>query len=75
MFTELLPNNYKGIHRQTHRHTRPTVLLMLHVFITMEASLLSLCLATKGGIHFTEPLHSNDRRDTHTNTQTGGRDL
>jgi hypothetical protein len=29
----------------------------------------------KGGIHFTEPLPSNDRRDIHTDTQTDGRDL
>jgi hypothetical protein len=27
----------------------------------------------KGGIHFTEPLPSNDRRDTHTDTQTDDR--
>jgi hypothetical protein len=29
----------------------------------------------KGGIHFTEPLPRNDRRDTHTDTQIDGRDL
>jgi hypothetical protein len=31
--------------------------------------------APKGVIHLTEPLPSNDRRDTHTDTQTDGRDL
>jgi hypothetical protein len=37
--------------------------------------LSSRCLATKEGIHFTEPLPSNDRRDTHTDTQTDERDV
>jgi hypothetical protein len=37
--------------------------------------LRSSYLATKGRIHFTEPLPSNDRRDTNTDTQTDGRDL
>jgi hypothetical protein len=29
VFTELLPRNDKGIHRQTRRHTRLTILLLL----------------------------------------------
>jgi hypothetical protein len=49
--------------------TRPTILLLLRVLPRER------CLATKGEIQFTEPLPSNDRRDTHTDTQTGGRNL
>jgi hypothetical protein len=49
---------------------RPTILLF-HVFVAAETYLPSCCLAKKGGIHFTEPLPSNDKR----NTQTDGRDL
>jgi hypothetical protein len=73
-FTELLPSNDSGIHRQTYRHTRPTIILLLCVFIAEGTCLPSRCLAT-GGIHFTEPLPSNKRRNTHIGTQTDGRDL
>jgi hypothetical protein len=34
-------------------------------------SLQSRCLATKGEIHFTEPLLSNDRRHTHDRLMGG----
>jgi hypothetical protein len=37
--------------------------------------LLSRCIAIKGGMHFTEPLPNNDRRDKHTLAQTDGKDL
>jgi hypothetical protein len=33
------------------------------------------CIAKKGGMHFTELLPSNDRRDTYTDTQTDERYL
>jgi hypothetical protein len=80
---KLLPSNNRGIHRQTHRlsfdktwttqkMTCTIILLLLHVFIVMGTCSLSHCLATKGGIQFTKPLPSNDRRDTHTDTQTDG---
>jgi hypothetical protein len=59
----------------THRHTRPTVLLLLHEFVAAGKCLPSRCLATKGGIHFIEPLPSNDKSDTHTDTQTDEKDL
>jgi hypothetical protein len=44
-------------------------------FVAAGKSLPSRCLATKGGIHFTEPLPNNGGRDTHTDTQIDGRDL
>jgi hypothetical protein len=45
------------------------------VFVAAGTFLPNSCLATEGEIHFTEPLRSNDTRDTHTDTQTDGRDL
>jgi hypothetical protein len=64
VFTELLPSNNKGIHRKTHTLTRPTIILLLRVFaaagtclpscclaMKREETLLSLFLATIGGIH------------------------
>jgi hypothetical protein len=58
----LLPIKDRGIDR----YTRPTILLLLRVFGAAE---------TEGGKHFTEPLSSNKRIHTHTDTQCGGRDL
>jgi hypothetical protein len=52
-----------------------TTVLLLCVFIATGTYLLSCCLAMKGGIHFTEPLASSDKRDSHTETQTDQRDL
>jgi hypothetical protein len=75
VLTELLPSNDRMIHRQTHRHTRPTTLLLLRVYVATGTFSPSRCLAMKGGIQFTESFPSNDRRDTHTDTQTDGRDL
>jgi hypothetical protein len=75
VFTELLSSSDRGIHRQTHRHTRPIIILLLRVFIAAGTFLPRRCLSMKGGIHFTEPLPSNHRKDTHTDTQTDGRDL
>jgi hypothetical protein len=54
---------------------RPTILLLLRVFTAAGTCLPSRCLAMKGWIHFTLPLPSKDNRDTHIDTQTGGRDL
>jgi hypothetical protein len=77
VFTELLPRNDMGRHRQTHRHTRPTILLLalLHVLVATGTCLASRRPAIKGGLHFAEPLPVNNRRDTHTDTRTDGRDL
>jgi hypothetical protein len=72
-FTELLPGNDRGIHKQAHRLMRPTILLLLRVFNVMRKCLPCRCLAMKGGIYFTES--RNDRKDIHTDTQTDGRDL
>jgi hypothetical protein len=55
--------------------TRPTILLLLRVFVAVGTCLPSRCLALKGGLKLTEPLPSNDRRDTHIDTRTEGRDL
>jgi hypothetical protein len=57
-----LPNNDKGIHRRTHS----TILLGLHVFVSVGTCLPSRSKAVIGGIHFTEPLHSKNRRNKHT---------
>jgi hypothetical protein len=73
VFTEFLHNNDRRIHRQTYRHTHRPILL-LRIFVAEGTSLPSRCLSIKGGIHFIYPLPSNDRRDTHTDTQTDGRD-
>jgi hypothetical protein len=51
VFTELLPSNDGGMHRQTHRHKRTTVLLLLRVCVC------------RGNV-FTEPLPNNERRVT-----------
>jgi hypothetical protein len=51
IFTELLPSNDKGIHRQSHRRTHPTVLILLREFFTAGTGLPSRCVAMKGGIH------------------------
>jgi hypothetical protein len=42
------PRTIRG-NTQTHRHTRPTVLLLLRVFVTAGTCLPSRCLATIGG--------------------------
>jgi hypothetical protein len=39
IFTELLPRNDKGLQGQTHRYTRPTILLLLCVFVATGTSL------------------------------------
>jgi hypothetical protein len=61
VFTELLPSNDGGIHRQAHRHTRPTMLLLLRVFVAAETCLPSRYLAMKGV-----------RIHTHTHRLVGG---
>jgi hypothetical protein len=38
------------------------------VFVASVTFLPSRSLATKGGVYFTEPLPSNDRWDTHIDT-------
>jgi hypothetical protein len=69
VLTQLLPSNERDIHRQTHRQE---ILLLLRVFVATGKSLPSRCLAMKGGIHFTKPLPSNYRKDTHTHKLIGG---
>jgi hypothetical protein len=76
VFSELLPSNGRGIYEytQTHRFsfekirtaykiTRSTILSLLRVFIAAGTCLPSCCVAPNGGIHLTEPLACNDRRD------------
>jgi hypothetical protein len=60
VFTNLLPSSNRGIHR----HTRPTIHLLLRAFVAAGTCLPCRCLVTKGGIQFTEPLPSNDGMDT-----------
>jgi hypothetical protein len=64
-----------GLTRQTHRHTRPAVHLLLHVHYVAGTCLQNRCLAMIEWVHFTEPFPNNDRRDTHTDAQTDGRNL
>lgn len=51
IFTALLPRNDRGILRQTNRHTLPTILVLLRVFIPARSWLPSRCLAMIEGIH------------------------
>jgi sulfite exporter TauE/SafE len=50
------------------------IFALFRVFVAAGTCLQSHCLGMKGGLHFSEPLPSNDRWDTHTDTQTDGRD-
>jgi hypothetical protein len=86
VFTELLPTNDRGIHRQTHtlsfhntwtakKMMRPVILLLLRIFGAVGTCSLSRCLPAKEEIHFTKPLPGNNKGDTRTDTQTDGRDL
>jgi hypothetical protein len=47
---------------------RSTVRLLLHVSVAAGTCLPSHCLAMKWGVHFSQPLPSNDNRDTNTDT-------
>jgi hypothetical protein len=47
VFTELLPSNSTVIHRQTHRYTPPTILLVLRAFLAAGTCLPSRCLANE----------------------------
>jgi hypothetical protein len=62
VFTELLPSNDRGIHRQTHRLSldktwtaqkmmRLTILLLLCVFVVVGMCFPCRWLTLKGGIH------------------------
>jgi hypothetical protein len=62
VFTELLPINDRGIHRQNHRlffdktrtaqeMKRQTIYLLLRLFVAAGARVPNRCLAMKGGIH------------------------
>jgi hypothetical protein len=83
VFTKLQPSNDRGIHRPTysplirsgpHRKIRVQQFFYGCVYVAAGTCLPSRCLALKGGIHLTVSL-PNDRRDTHADTQTDGRDL
>jgi hypothetical protein len=66
---------YKDGYKHRPTDTCPTILVLLLIFVSAGTCSSSRCLAMKGGIQYTKPLLSNDRRDTHTDTQTGGRGL
>jgi hypothetical protein len=51
VYTDLIPSNDMGIHRQIHRDTRNNSSIVACVFVAAGTSLPSRCLATKGGIH------------------------
>jgi hypothetical protein len=74
VFTELLLSNDSRIHRQTNRNTRPTILLLLRAFVVVGTCRQSRCLAMNRGMDFTKPLPSNEKRNTHVDTQTDERD-
>jgi hypothetical protein len=51
-----------------HVHLSNNSFVVLCAFLAAITLLLlmSRCVATKGGLHFTEPLPGNDSKDTHT---------
>jgi hypothetical protein len=53
---------------------RPTILLLLHVFFAAGRRLPNRYVAKKEILHFTEPLLSNNGRDTQADAQTGAKD-
>jgi hypothetical protein len=59
----------------TQRHKSLTILLLLLVFIAAGTCLPNRCLSSKKGIDFTKLFPSNERKNTHTDTQTDGKDL
>jgi hypothetical protein len=71
VFIELLSSNERGIYRDPQTCASNNY-LFLRVFVAAGTSLPNRCLAMKGGIPFTEPLYSNDWRDTHTDTRNDG---
>jgi hypothetical protein len=75
VYTKPLPSNDRT-HIQTQRLLGGLYEVLAQVpSHSYQVSLPSRCLAMKGGIHFTKPLPNNNRRDTHTDTQTDGRNL
>jgi hypothetical protein len=70
VFTELFHSNDMGIQNQTQRHMRTTDILLLWVSVAAGTRLPSRCLEMNGEMHITEPLPSNDRKDTYADTQT-----
>jgi hypothetical protein len=56
--------------RTAEKMTRPTILILLRVFVAAGKCLSSRYLLPNGGIHLTEPLTSNDGRDTHEDIHT-----
>jgi hypothetical protein len=61
--------------RYVEKTTRPTILLLVRLFLAKGTCLPSRCLATKGRIHSIEPFPSNYGTDAYRDTQTDGRDL
>jgi hypothetical protein len=78
VFAELLPSNDWRIHRPTdsplirHASQKKKNDMSNNSSIVAGTCLPSRCLAPKGGIHLTELLTSNERRDTHTDRLMGG---
>jgi hypothetical protein len=58
-----------------HRKRRVQRFIYCCLYSFCWTCLHSRCLATKVVMHFTEPLLRNERRNRHTDTQSGGRDL
>jgi hypothetical protein len=52
----------------TDRPTDTCIHLLLYIFVAVGMCLSSHCPAVKGGIHLTDPLPSNSKRDAHTGT-------
>lgn len=64
--------SYRRIHRQTRRHTCPTILLLLPVFVAAGMCLPSRCIAMKEGIHFNQHLLATIRGYTYIHRLMGG---
>jgi hypothetical protein len=68
VFTELLLNNSKGIHKETHRHTCPTILLYI---FSHGTCMPSHCLASNWRIHLTELIPGSNCRLRSSGSETG----
>jgi hypothetical protein len=75
-FWEELIANFPLIRHRPHSkgHVQHSSIVVC-VFVSTAKLLPRSCLATKGGMQFTEGLTGNNRRDKHADTQTDGRDL
>lgn len=71
VFTELLHSNDMEINRHTYKRVQQ----FFYCVYSLPRECACRCLAANGGIHFAENIPNNNRRETHTDTQSCGREL